>query len=390
VRKISFIQHNKRDIRLELEEIYHLNIEDFDSLMWGLQHLEPFTGDNGRPPMSARDFVILFKLMYESRLRISEALNLEKQDFDLEHGTLRIRDPKVMRYGEPTILPKNVVWLKEFLTNYHDKEKIFPITSTIVEQYAKDAARLAGIQILEEQEDEGKVFISYSFDDKDIMEKIILSLNIRNIEYYTAEHDTQYGKPLTAKIQNAIKDSDALIAVITKDHSSSSVDQEVGFALNAGIQVIPFVEDGAKVGFMLNDIEQMRFKRDKIEDASDKIAMYIVEELKHRKPSEEIFINDHIIVNEHDDVVYSSNFEKDDVIRGNIESDLPITIYVVDNQNLEKYNENEECDYEIEVEEVDNYSMNFLIPKTRVWNVIIVNSNSKSTNIDIKLLVNHP
>ncbi|OLD29740.1 MAG: hypothetical protein AUI62_02325 [Thaumarchaeota archaeon 13_1_40CM_2_39_7] len=375
---------------MELEEIYHLNIEDFDSLLWGLIRLYQFHSDTSKPPMPPQHFANLFKLMYGSRLRISEALNLEKQDFDLEHRTLRIRDPKVMRYGEPTILPKDVVWLKEFLTNYHDEEKIFPITSTIVEQYAKDAATLVGIQILEEQEDEGKVFISYSFDDKDIMEKITLSLNTRNIGYYTAEHDTQYGNPLTAKIQNAIKDSDALIAVITKDHPSSSVDQEVGFALNAGIQVIPFVEEGAKVGFMLNDIEQMRFKKDKIEDSSDKIAMYIVEKLKHRKSSEEIFINDHILIKEHGDVVYSSNFQKGDIIRGNIESDLPITIYVVDNQNLEKYNENEEFDYEIEVEEVDNYSMNFLIPKTRVWNVIIVNSNSKSTNIDIKLFVNPP
>lgn len=241
---------------------------------------------------------------------------------------------------------------------------------------------------MEEQEYEGKVFVSYSFDDKDIMEKIVLSLNLRNIGSYVAEHDTQYGKPLTIKIQNAIKNSDALIAVITKDHLSSSVDQEVGFALNAGIRVIPFVEDGAKIGFMLNDIEQMRFKRGKIEDASDKIAMYIAKKLKHRKSSE-IFINDHILVKEHDDVVYSSNFEKDDAIIGNIESDLPVTIYVVDNQNLEKYYDNEEFDYEIEVEEIDNYSMNFLIPKTRVWNVIIVNSNSKSANVGINMSTNH-
>jgi nucleoside 2-deoxyribosyltransferase len=242
-----------------------------------------------------------------------------------------------------------------------------------------------------------RVFISYSFADHEIMKQMTLALNVRSIDFYTAEHDAQFGKQLSKKIHDAIKKSDVLIAIITKDHPSPSVDQEVGFAINEEIDVIPFVEEGAKVGFMLGPIEQVRFTKNNIQDACDKVARYITKELEFKEDEEydeEVMEYDGKLADEskviegYEFEPYGFDFEVGDKITGKISSNLPVNVYIMDNKNLERFEDEYEFDTELESEQVIRYSLNFLVPKTRTWHIVIENPNSKSVNVDVKLSVN--
>lgn len=229
---------------------------------------------------------------------------------------------------------------------------------------------------------------------------MIYALKTRSVDSYTAEHDAQYGKPLTAKIQNAIRDSDALVAIITKNNPSPSVEQEIGFALNEEIHVIPVIEEGARVGFMLNDLEQMRFKNDNIEDACDKVARYIAKELESYADEEddeeygeeesdtEQLVDESKVIPRDAFEPYGFDFEEGDVITGKITSNLPVNLYIMDNKNLERFEEEDDFYTELDSEQITRYSLNFLVPKTKTWHIVIENPNSKSVNVDVKLTAN--
>ena len=73
-------------------------------LFW-LVRLQPFVEETGRPPMKADEFVRLFRLLYGSGLRVSEALSLRKRDMDLNHRLLTIPKAKTGYNQKTTILP---------------------------------------------------------------------------------------------------------------------------------------------------------------------------------------------------------------------------------------------------------------------------------------------
>jgi nucleoside 2-deoxyribosyltransferase len=231
-----------------------------------------------------------------------------------------------------------------------------------------------------------KIFISYAFDDEDIMGLMKSALKKRGIDSFTAKHDMKYGQSQTETIQEAIDESNAVIAIITKDHPSLSVAQEVGFALKSDIPVIPFVEEGANAGFMLGDIAQIRFTKSQIEQACEKVSKFVSEEIEENEKSEfEQLVDERKLVKEME--VYGFNFNKGDIITGTIQSDLPVNVYIMDDKNLENYGDGEDWNSELEVEEVTRYSVDFEVPKTRVWNVIVENPNRKDANVDIDLSV---
>lgn len=225
------------------------------------------------------------------------------------------------------------------------------------------------------------------------MEVMRKALQKRKVEAYIAEHDLKLGKPLVQKIHGAIRKSDALIAIITKDNPSQSVGEEISFAKSINLEVIPFVEDGASVGFTLGHVEQMRFKKDKLGAACDRVARYVTEELfeenetQHdQKEDDEVLVDERKAVDEYE--YYGYNFEEGDVITGKISSDIPIDVYIVDKKNLERLFENEDFHFELESEQVTRYSLNFVVPKTRVWNIVIQNASRELANVDVKIVLN--
>ena len=129
----------------------YLNPEMFRQFLFWLIRLPPFHTYTGRPPIKAQHFICLYKILYGCGLRITEALNLEPEDFDLDNRILRIRNPKTAKgkFQKTTILPYDILWLQQFLMEFEPHEKLFPITRMTVWKYAKDAGIMAGLQIAE-------------------------------------------------------------------------------------------------------------------------------------------------------------------------------------------------------------------------------------------------
>ena len=123
----------------------------YNKFLFWLIRLQPFILESGRPPMKADGFVRLFRLLYGSGLRVSEALNLKKQDIDLNHRLLTITKAKTGYNQRTTILPYDIPMMEKQLDPLSKTDFVFNANRHIVWQYGKDAGNLAGLSIGEIQ-----------------------------------------------------------------------------------------------------------------------------------------------------------------------------------------------------------------------------------------------
>lgn len=132
----------------------HMTDQMFKEYKWGLQHLEPFTSETGRPPMTSFDYVMLSETQLGLGERITETLNHIKEDFDLNNRIAKIWNPKTKKggYQKTTIPPYLVPMLETYLKRFSNSDQIWPINRQNAWRYAKDAGRLAGLSIFEEHE----------------------------------------------------------------------------------------------------------------------------------------------------------------------------------------------------------------------------------------------
>lgn len=133
----------------------------------------------------------------------------------------------------------------------------------------------------------GRVFISYDFGDKELMNILRLTLQSKGIRPYVAVHDIRIGESLSNKLKKAIGNSYALIPIITKKSSSSaSVNQEIGFARDK-TKVIPMVEEGLKekIGVLMQDLEYTEFTRSSFQQKCEEVATYILKLLRKKSQS---------------------------------------------------------------------------------------------------------
>jgi len=123
-----------------------------DFLDW-LVRLPPFHMKTGRPSMPPITFQMLFRLMYGCGLRVSEALQLTPEDFDLEHRIIRIQRAKTGRNQKTTILPYDIPRLEKFLKGKQLGKRLFPTSRSTVSRYAKNTGIMAGLNIFESQKE---------------------------------------------------------------------------------------------------------------------------------------------------------------------------------------------------------------------------------------------
>ena len=123
----------------------------YNKFLFWLVRLQPFIEETGRPPMKADEFIRLFRLLYGSGLRVSEALSLKKKDFDLNHRLLTIPKAKTGYNQRTTILPYDIPVIEKQLDPLSKDEFVFKANRHLVWQYGKDAGNLAGLQIGEIQ-----------------------------------------------------------------------------------------------------------------------------------------------------------------------------------------------------------------------------------------------
>ena len=135
----------------ELEATNYLDPKSFYQFIEAIPILEYFRPGK-KPPMSASKFQLLFMITYHCALRISETLNLEKEDLQLDKKICIIKRAKTGK-GKPqktTITPFLQMYLKH--TSVNDG-KIFSCTRQTVWKYAKEAGLVAGLHIAEEQKE---------------------------------------------------------------------------------------------------------------------------------------------------------------------------------------------------------------------------------------------
>src|SRR5690242_20393198 len=110
----------------EQEMIYYDNSTNFMSpplhkqFDWGIDHLEPFTSETGRPPMTSFDYKIMYHITKACGLRQGETLKLIREDFDLKHRILMLFDPKTAKggYQKTTIPPYIIPTLENYLKRF--------------------------------------------------------------------------------------------------------------------------------------------------------------------------------------------------------------------------------------------------------------------------------
>ena len=146
--------NNEQEIAYLEDSTNYMTPQMFQEFKWGLMHLEPFTSETGRPPMSSFDYKMMFEIQIGCGLRITEVLNLIREDFDTSHRILKLWNPKTKKGGfqKTTLPPYLIPTLDNYLKRFGNADQIFPINRQNAWRYAKDAGRLAGLTIFEEHD----------------------------------------------------------------------------------------------------------------------------------------------------------------------------------------------------------------------------------------------
>jgi len=83
---------------------------------------------------------------------------------------------------------------------------------------------------------------------------------------------------------------------------------------------------------------------------------------------------------------YSYRLQEGSVLKGLIESNIPVNIFLLDSRNLNLFERNYEFDSYDSSERVTRYSLDFVIPKTRVFHFVIENEDEEeAAEVDIEL-----
>ena len=125
------------------------------------------------------------------------------------------------------------------------------------------------------------IFISHTFDDEKLAKKLkkILEKNDCVNIAHIAQENLEFNIEISEKIMNAIKKSDLVIVIITKNSKYSiSVGQEIGYAYKK-IPIIPLVEENAKSGIFCEGKDTISFTKDNFEKSCNNALKHI---LKHQ------------------------------------------------------------------------------------------------------------
>ncbi len=125
-----------------------------------------------------------------------------------------------------------------------------------------------------------KVFVSHSTKDIHIVEefKKIIKIIEPKIEVYVAADNMQPGNMLWKKIETNIKNSNYVIAIMTKNGSRSEmVQQEIAIAKTRKIPIMPIVEEGVVLKGALVGIEYSKLDKRHPDQALKDLSTYLRE-----------------------------------------------------------------------------------------------------------------
>jgi hypothetical protein len=89
------------------------------------------------------------------------------------------------------------------------------------------------------------VFLSHSAADAELVRKVANHAQPLEVSTYAYEDDPQAGRPVASKLEERIRNADALIVLLTRNSQHRpSVHTEVGIARTLGKPIIPVIEIG--------------------------------------------------------------------------------------------------------------------------------------------------
>lgn len=123
--------------------------------------------------------------------------------------------------------------------------------------------------------------------DLGIVHETSMRASLKGIASYVAERDWQFGQSLPAKIENAIRNCDCLVAFWTQGGAYSTyVNQEIGFARACGKPRVLVVERGIPIKGFEIDKEYIEFDRNNPMQAITVLNEYLAK-LKMQKEKQQ-------------------------------------------------------------------------------------------------------
>ncbi|MDD1737102.1 MAG: toll/interleukin-1 receptor domain-containing protein [Methanothrix sp.] len=113
-----------------------------------------------------------------------------------------------------------------------------------------------------------KVYISHSPADEDLALQLAAALWRVGLESYAALYNLSPAISLAERASFGLRNSECLVALLTAEGSSSpEVCQEIGLARGLDLLIIPLLEEGARLPFLIGHLRPLVFREEKYADA---------------------------------------------------------------------------------------------------------------------------
>ncbi len=100
-----------------------------------------------------------------------------------------------------------------------------------------------------------RIYISHAEQDEELAQELSRALWRVGLESYAAMYKLSPGISRAERVSFGIRNSDCLVALLTKDGSASAtVCQEIGLARGIDLLVIPLLEENADLPFLIEHL----------------------------------------------------------------------------------------------------------------------------------------
>ncbi len=112
-----------------------------------------------------------------------------------------------------------------------------------------------------------RVYISHHREDELMALQLSRSLERVGLESYSALYNLSPAISLAERVSFGVRNSECLVAMLTKSAAlSADVGQEIGLARGIDLLVIPLLEGGAKLPFLIEHLRPIVFSEDSFAD----------------------------------------------------------------------------------------------------------------------------
>jgi bacterioferritin-associated ferredoxin len=123
-----------------------------------------------------------------------------------------------------------------------------------------------------------KVYISHSPADEDLALQLSRALWRMGLESYVALYNLSPAISLAERVTFGIRNCECLVALLTeKGTSSPAVCQEIGLARGLDLLILPILEKGADLPFLIEHLRPIIFTEEKYADAIGQLIKTIRE-----------------------------------------------------------------------------------------------------------------